>query len=259
MIGEFFDPSEVRKLEKTGKFAEYVAESSKRLRKFVDNANKKWGSGAIQGQDPESLVRFITSGSGTWMTPAGKKASAAISKIKYVKNMTAKHPEAFARLQNDFTEQLHQSIINPKTQQIDPSKIVKWTRDADNIKIVKEMMGAKYVKDLQSIAEVSVILGKPMKELAAEQAARGWIQSVRAAVAPPLTARGRAFTAGVTFYGAAGKKRLARAVLDPKTIAQVAELAEHSHITRQVAEKAMSLGYMLPGSGDPIPGIGAEE
>ncbi len=259
MLSEFFTPDEIQKMRYTGTLAERVEASAKELDKFVENANKKWGSGALKGQDPENLVRFITSDTGSFMTSTGQQSKTAISKIRYVRNMVKKHPAAWARLQNDFRQNVYDTITDPKTGLIDVNKIVKWTGDGRNAAIVAEVMGSKYLDDLVTIAETAKILSKPMKQLNAEQQARGWIQSVRAAIAPPLTARGRAFTAGITFYNVASQKKLAKAVLDPTNIAEVAKLAQHSTMTRRVAEKAVSLGFMLPGQGDPIPGVGAEE
>ena len=242
----FFTSAEINGFKKTGKFAEKVAKQTKQLEAFVKKANTKWGSGSIAKVDPEGLSKFITDRGGSWATPAGRGVQERISKIKYVKNMTANHPRAWESVQNDFKQQIRNDIIDAKTGLIAPNKIAKWVSDAENAKVVKEVMGDRYLKDLGSINEVIKIINKKENRIVGSQAAKATIQAIRAGVAPPLTKRGRALTAMITFGNKDAQKRAADAILDGATMRKTADLIEHSANTRRFYEKAFSLGYALP-------------
>lgn len=246
----FFTKAELNSFKKTGKFADRVAETAKRLEKFKNRANAKWGSGVLSKVDPEGITKFVTDESGSWATPKGYGVQERLSKIQFVKNMTSDHPAAWRQVQTDFKQQIRADILDPKTGRVKPDSLAKWVSDSENAKVVNEVLGSKYLRDLTSINKVVKIINKKEHRVTASEERKGLIQAFRAAFAPPLTRRGRAFTAAVTFDNAISQKRLADAILDETTIRKVADLAEHSAHTRRFFEKAFSLGFAIPDEGE---------
>ena len=116
----------------------------------------------------------------------------------------------------------------------------------NDLGIVKEVLGSKYLKNLNSINEAVKILNKKENRLVSSQAVKATIQAVRAGVAPPLTQRGRLLTAILTLHNKEAQKRAADSLLDEVAMKNVAELLEHSAHTRRFFEKAFSLGFAIP-------------
>ncbi len=245
-LSNFFTPAELKSLEKTGKLSEKVAKQTKQMESFVKKANDKWGMGAISKVDPRGLTKFITGKGGSWATPSGKGVQERVSKIKYVKNMTANNPAAWRRIQNDFKKTVRDDIFDAKTGLIKPTAIAKWVSDSENAKVLKEVLGTSYYKDLGSINDAVKIINKKENRLTDTVSTKAAIQAVRAGFAPPLTQRGRILTAMVTLNNSEAQKRAADALLSEVTMKKTANLLKHSTLNRRILEKAVSLGYMLP-------------
>jgi antitoxin (DNA-binding transcriptional repressor) of toxin-antitoxin stability system len=243
----FFTGAEIKAMQSTGGLAKKVASQTERLKKFVDKANKKWGSGSLSRVDPEGLTKFITGGGGGWTTPIGKGVQTRISKIKYVKNITAEHPSAWRGLQNDFKANIRNTIIDPQTGNLNAGKLADMVGDSDHVKVIKEMLGTKYYEDLKVISEALSIVSKSEIRMAGSQGMKASIQAVRAGAAPPLTKRGRVLTTLVTFNNKSAQKRAADALLSNTSMRETAELLSHDPWTRRFMEKSFSLGYGMPG------------
>lgn len=254
-LGEFFTDAEIKAYKESGKFAEKVADQADRLEKFKTKANK-WGSGSLATADPDGLVSFVTGKSGSWNKPysvAGKpvKTSDTINKIKYVKNVTANHPAAWKRFQMDYKKHIHNDILEKqskgeKFRRINPTKLANYVSDTNNANIIKEVLGNKYYRDLNTINKTIQMINKSPKRLGTDEDRTIIVQMIRAAGAPPLTRRGRAFTAALTWDTKRSHQHIADAILDERTMRKVANLAEHQAHTRQFFEKAFSLGFALP-------------
>lgn len=240
-----FSKSEINALKKTGSLSETIAEQTKKFEGFKHRAEKLWGSGKLSKIDPERLVKFVTDSNGSWVTARGEGVQDRVKKIKFVKNITKKYPGAWQNFKNDFTSQLKADLVtDSRTGRINPKKISDWVSNDSKARIIKEVMGKPYYDDLVTLNKVTQMLNKPMDKLAANEANRGWVQTIRAGAAPPLTQRGRALTALLTFGSTEGHKRTADAILDQGAMKEIATLAEHSAWTRQFFEKAASLGYL---------------
>ena len=240
-----FSKAEINSLKKTGSLSQKVERQSMRLKAFKKKAETLWGSGKLSKIDPDNLVKFVTSSDGSWITASGQGVQDRLKKIKFVRNVTRGYPGAWQDFQNKFTSRLRSDLVtDARTGRINPKKIATWISGDNESRMIKEIMGKRYYDDLVKVNKVIQMLNKPMSKLAANEANRGWIQTVRAGVAPPLTKRGRGFTALLTFGSAEGHRRTADALLNQNTIRDVAELAEHNAWTRQFFEKAASLGYL---------------
>lgn len=244
-LEKVFSKKEMAGFLKTGNLHEKVAAQTKRLDQFTKQAKDKWGAGVLSKLDPQSLNKFITGNTGSWITPQGKGVQFNVSKIKFVKNLTKNDPGAWQAFKNDFKKSLQKDLTNVESGKIDSKKLSEWISPGNKDTVV-EVMGEGYFNDLIKINKVVKMLNKPLKKLAVEESRLAWVQSVRAGVAPPLTRRGRAFTALLLFDKKAHHKATIDALLDPKTIREVAQLSEHDIVTRRVMEKAFSLGLGLP-------------
>lgn len=249
VLSKFFSKEEIAGFKGTGTLAKKVEDQVARLQKFKSIANNKWGSGALQKVDPEGLVRFITNKSGSWATPSGRGVQEVISKVKYVKNITKDNPAAWQGLQNSFRTNIKESILEISGEnagRINPKKLSEWVTRPENARVIKEVLGEDYYKNLSKINAVAQLLSKQAKHLGVSEERMAILQSLRAGIAPPLTRRGRAFTAAVIFDNKRSHAAMADAILDENKIKKVANLAEHDVITRRIAEKAFSLGFMIP-------------
>lgn len=245
-LDKFFNKKELEGFRQTGKLSEKVNSQVKKLSDFKHKAQDLWGSGKLSRIDPDSLVEFVTDSEGSWITAKGQGVQNTIKKIKFVKNITKEYPGAWQRFQNDFTAQLKKRLVTDhRTGRINPNNLASWIEDTGKSDTIKQVMGKQYYDDLVTVNKMIRMLNKPMDKLAANEAAKGWVQTIRAGAAPPLTARGRALTAILTFGSNEGHKRTADALLDQNLMRQTAELAEHSAWTRQFFEKAASIGYIL--------------
>ncbi len=240
-----YTDSQIKGFKRTGEFQKKIAEDRKKFDKFVTNANTKWGSGKLKNLDPRNLVKFVTNDDGSWITQKGQGVQAAISKIKSVKNMVKGNPGAWQTFQNDFKLSLKNELTDPKTGRINHSKLLEWT-NAKNKDTVIEVMGKNYYDDLVKIEKVVRMLNKKFVSLSKDEGQRAWIQAIRATAAPPLSKKGRAFTAAIIFRGKKAHEATLKALLDQKTMREVVKLSEHDTVTRRVMEKAYSLGLGLP-------------
>ena len=243
---EFYSEKEIKSFKNTGELYKKAEKQAKDFEIFKKRAQEKYGAGVLSRIDPENMVKFVTGNSGSWITAADKGVQNSINKIKFVKNMTNEYPGAWQSFKNDFSLSLKNDLVDAKTGRINETKIANWVNDSGKSKIIKEVMGEEYYKNLSTIHGMVKILNKPMTTLAKSEASRGIIQAVRAGIAPPLTSRGRAFTALLLFNNSKGHKATAEALLDNRKLKEVAALAEHDVITRRIAEKAVSLGFGIP-------------
>ena len=257
ILNKFFDEKEIASFKRTGQLAEKVADQGKRLDRFMTAANNKWGAGALSSKDPEGMINFITDKSGSWQAlptatragaTGGRKVEERLSKIRYVKNMTKSHPAAWQTVQNDFKQKLQNDIIDAASGDINSNKLAKWVSESQNSKVVEEVMGKSYLNDLSRINKVVQMLEMTTKTLKRDETTKAGIQGIRAAIAPPLTRRGRAFTAALTWDSGRSHKVMANAILDERTMREVAEFSKQNPFTRRFVEKAFSLGFMLPES-----------
>lgn len=246
LLGRFFDNNEITNIKRTGQFAEKVEKQMAKLENFKKAANKRWGSGTLSSTDPEGLVKFVTGSSGGWERVAWReKIKEPISKIRYVKNITQEHPAAWQTFTNDFKQSIKNDIFNPKKSRIDASKISNWVDDPVKSKVIIEALGDKYYKDLSTINKVVQMMERKGTALAEDESKGILKQMLRATLFAPLTREGRGFTAALKFQGASAHRAIANAILDEKSMRKVAELAKHNRMSRQVAEKAFSLGFAL--------------
>jgi hypothetical protein len=247
VLSEFFTDRELKTFAKTPILGKKVAEQAAKLKKFkADSAH--WGVGKIASTDTNGLVKFITGDAKGWKKPGRytPDVQGSLSKIKYVKNRLASYPEALQSLENDFKSYIRKDVMNPKTGTIDANAMLKWVSDKGNAETIKSMLGADYFNNLVKINNATQVMNSTMSRLAGEETAQGIIQSIRAAGAPPLTRRGRAFTAILTFNSNRAHRIMADIMLDDKKIADLAKIAEHKKLTRETAELAASLGFVVP-------------
>lgn len=257
-LKQFFTDQEVKSFKGTGDFAkkllygrklasgQFKPGQVKRLETMKKKINDKFGSGALSKVDPENMVKFITKEGGSWATPAGRGVQARISKIQAVRNITKEYPAAWDRVKNDFKRHIKNDILDNKTGNIKPEAIARWVKDSENARVVEEVLGSKYLRDLDTVNKAIQMIHKSETRLVKSQAEKAAIQVVRAGAAPPLTKRGRALTAALTFKNKEAQRRMVNSLLDDHTLREVAELLTHKPGTRQFAEKAFSLGFALP-------------
>ena len=241
VLEQFFTKGELSALEKSGSLAEKVLKQSEQLKKIVASANK-FGRGKLKSLDPESLVKFATNNSGSFAKPSGQGVQTSISKIKHIKGMTKNYPAAWKSFQDEFSTQLRKSAVDIKTGGVSQAGFNKIINEQE--REIIEIMGRPYFNNLVKINKAVQVLGKKEIKLVRDEARQGIIQTIRAGVAPPLTRRGRAFTAATIFDSKRAHKVIADSLLNPNKIQKIAELSEHNIITREVAELAVSLGLI---------------
>jgi len=241
-----FSNQEIKQFGKTGRLAEKVAKQKDQLKRFKDRVNNRWPSGKLASTSPRDMTKFITGGSGTWKTPGGVNVKNKLDKISTVRNFTRDEPAAWQTIKNGFKKGIHDDVIDLNTGNINPGKLSSWVEDANNAEVIKSVMGLKYYNDMMSLNKVVKMINTSSRSLTGDESFKSIIQGVRAAVAPPLTRRGRAFTAALTWDSARSHKVMADAILNEKSIADVAELGEHSALTRQFFEKMASVGFNIP-------------
>ena len=242
VLKRFFEPTDIAKFKQTGKLAELVKKQDAQMTRILRNADSKFGRGKLKSLDPDKVVDFVTNNTGSFATPSGRGIQVSLNKIKYVKGITKSQPEVWRRFQSDYSDALRKSLMDPEKGFVNPKAI----SDAVNKKgdVIAEVMGPKYLDDLRKVNKVIQILDRTPKLLTTSEARAGIIQVIRSGAAPPLTRRGRAFTAAVIFDTKRAHDVIAKALLDPSTMGQVAKLAEHSTLNREAIELAVSLGII---------------
>lgn len=243
VLSKFFTDTELKSIQKTANFAVLVKKQIAQEERIIKNAATKWGRGKLTSLDPDDLVNFVTNKTGSFTKPSGNQGvQVPLNKIRYVKNITKNHPGAWQKFKEEFSTSLRKSAVDPETGHIKPATISEWVNEQGDE--IAEIMGPVYLKNLRSINKVAQILKAKPKLLAAPELQRTAIQLIRGTMAPPLTPKGRLFTAALMFREKQTHKRIADALLDPATMKQVAELAEHKRFTREAAELAVSLGFI---------------
>lgn len=243
ILKRFFTEADIQKFKQTGDLAEKVAKQTAQLDRIINVAAKKWGKGKLKSLDPDRMVDFVTNNSGSFITPTGRGVQTATNKIQYLKNVTKDYPGAWRQFQSEFSNSLRRDVLDNKTGMINPTKIANAVNN--NEAVIKEMMGEQYYKNLQSINEVVQLINKSPKPLSSSEFRAGVVQAIRSIAAPPLTRRGRAFTAANIFDTKRAHDVMANALLEPETMKKVAKLAEHKTFNREMAELAASLGILM--------------
>jgi len=237
-----FKAKELDKWAETGGLAKKVADQSDRLKKLIHNANKTWGKGKLKSMDSNGLVKFVTNDTGSFSTPSGLGVQSMVKKIDYVKNITKNYPAAWESFKTEYSTGVRNAVFDIKNKKVDYAKLNKVITEQGSA--IEKVMGKQYLNDLKSINEVSRILSKPLKSLSGSEQTAGIIQIARGAIAPPLTRRGRAFTAAIIFERKSAHDAMAKAFLNPTAMHEIAKLSHHSKITRETAELAVSLGLI---------------
>jgi len=243
VLSKFFSKAELSSFKKTGQLADVVRKQTNQLKRIIKNADSVWGKGKLKSLDPNNLVKFVTNESGSWSRVFGLGGiQSSMKKIQYVKKITKNHPAAWREFQSDFAHGVRSKVLDPKTGNVNFTQINKLVDSSANQ--IVEIMGKQYYKNLVSISEMSKLLNKVPKSLSGNEFEKGVIQVLRGSVAPPLTRKGRMFTAALMF----NKKRyhavLSDAMLDPAKMAKIASLAEHKRLPREAIELAVSLGFI---------------
>jgi len=242
VLSKFFDESELNRFRKVGGLSETVEKQSKQLERIIATANKKWGRGKMKSLDPDALVKFVTNDSGSFIKPLDEGVQTAVNKIKYVKNMTKNYPGAWSSFKEEFGTSLRNDLLDNKTGFINPTKMAKLVKERESV--IKEIMGDEYYNNLSVINEVVQLTARKPQVLSGSETVSGIKQIFRSAVAPPLTRRGRAFTAVVIFDNKRAHDVMAEALLNPESMKTVAKLAEHNTLTREALELAASVGII---------------
>lgn len=238
----FFSKEELDQFAKTGGLAVKVKKQTEQYQRILKNVASKYGRGKLTSLDPDNLVKFVTNNTGSFSTPTGRGVQTAASKIRTVKGITKNYPGAWKAFQDEYSSTLRKELVHPETGFIKPQAISDMVNK--NPDIVKEMMGEQYLKDLSSINKVSQILAREPVSLSGDEFRAGVIQAIRSGAAPPLTRRGRAFTAAVIFDTKRAHDVMAKGLLNPETMHKIAELSKHNRITRETVELAASLGMI---------------
>lgn len=243
MLTRFFSENEIKNLSKTGDLAVLVRKQVNQMKRVVREANDIWGKGKLKSLDPEELVRFVTNSNAGWarvFNLGGIQSS--VQKIKYVKNITKNYPAAWREFQDDFLSGIRKQMLDVKTGKVDLGKIS--TMVENNAEQIIEIAGKDYYKNLVTINNAKKLFDKAIKKLGPSEAEAGIIQAIRGGIAPPLTRKGRVFTALLIFNKKSHHKTLADIMLDPGSMQRLASLAEHNGTKRQALELATSLGFI---------------
>jgi len=242
VLGQFFTKQELGNIKQTGNLAMTVKKQIAQYNQIINGAAKKFGRGKLTSLDPENLVKFVTGKSGSFSSPTGRGVEATISKIRYVKNITKNHPGAWGEFQKEYSTSLRKTVVDPDSGFIKPKAISDWINSQSDE--ITEVMGPEYAKNIRSINKVTQLLKEKPISLGGDETRAGIIQAIRSGAAPPLTRRGRAFTAAVIFDNKRAHDVIAKALLDPTTMKKVAKLAEHKTLNREAIELAVSLGII---------------
>jgi len=245
VLKHFFEPDEMAKMKKLGGLGEVVKKQQDQISNILKTVNKS-GIGKLRSLDPEELIDFVAGKTGKFYKPLGKgefkEVSAPISKVRYLKNKLKNQPEAWAQYKNAYAKRIRNSVVSNKGLTDYEAITTLLKKEGDSI---KETLGQKYFDNLQTVAEVGRIAAIKGKKLSDDEAYKLVIQAIRGTkIAPPLSERGRRFTASLVYGNKKAHEIIAESLLDPKKISEVAELAKHSKFTRQTAELAASLGFI---------------
>lgn len=241
-LNQFFSKSEIDELRRTGNLAIIVKKQKDQLKNVIKVADSKFGRGKLTSIDPDNLVKFVTNDSGSFSKPLRDGVQTAVSKIKYVKNITANYPGAFETFKNKYAADLRHTLVDHKTGFINPIKLSSYINE--HSPVIKEIMGEEYLSNLIKIRNASMLLNKELVTLSEPEIKSIILQGLRATIAPPLTREGRTLTGVVLFDTARAHKALAHGLLDPQWMKSAAKLTEHKRITRETVELAASLGLI---------------
>lgn len=241
-LSQFFTKEEIAGFRKTGGLSILVKKQTKQLESIISNARTKFGRGKLLALDPDSMVKFVTNNTGSFVTPLGRGVQTATNKIKYLKGVTKNYPGAWKGFQDEFSSSLKRDLIHPESGQINSAAISKMISERGGV--IKEIMGDEYLKNLKTISDTSQILARTAKSLTKDERDAVIKQVIRGTAAPPLSKKGRIFTALLIFDRKKAHDVVAKALLDPIEIRKVAQLAEHKRLTRETLEIAASLGLM---------------
>jgi hypothetical protein len=242
LLKKLFTKQELREVVKLGKLGTVVFKQDKQIKRILKNAEKDWGRGKLSSLDPEKIVDFVTNNSSVIAKPTKSGAiQVAEKKVKWLKNSLREHPAAWRGVQQEYAQRIKTDII--KDGLLQPKQLNKLL---ENKAVLREMFGPSYVKSLETIMEAGKLVNQNFTRLSGNELLDAAVQFIRGtSFAPPLSQRGRRFTAALLLYRKVNHEKIAEALLNPKEIEKIAELATHSTITRETLELAASLGMQF--------------
>lgn len=242
VLGEFFTSGELAQIKKTGDLAQVVKKQTAQMKNIIKKVDKQWGSGKLKSLDPDNVLKFITNDAGGFIRPSGAPVQVSINKINFIKKSLKNHPGAWQNLQKEYSTSLHSRLIDTQSGRVLPKKIADMV--VKDEKQIRAIMGDQYYKNLVSISKAAQIIARKPKSIGEVTETISGIKQTIRIFAAPLTPRGRAFTAVDIFRTKAGHDAVAKGLLDPSSMKEVAKVAEHGRMTREVAELAASLGLL---------------
>lgn len=240
VVSEFFTKAEIVGFKRRGDFALKIEKQIEKLASFKKTAKARFGTAALAKTDSRSLVKNIT-GDSTLFTLGAKERKDAVTKIKYLKNMYADHPQAWSQFKNDYNKKVSESLMDSDGL-VKSSKLDNLVNDSKLMEIAAEINGKNYVKNLKTMNEMNKILNNKAKTLMADERMQVIVQAMRGAYFAPLSRRGRVFSAYLTWDSNATKRVMADALLDDSVMAKIAELSKSKKWSREFFEKSAVLG-----------------
>ena len=240
MLDLYFTEAEIKSFRRTGDLAERVAEQRIILEKYKKDS-KKFARGQLEDVSPQGMYKFLKGDKGWKDEVAEYGVKDAVSKIKFVRNMTRNNKAAFERVQNDYRADIRSRIYDAETGRIKQKQFANILHKEKDI--IVEMLGRKAFEDLKKVSRVLTLAARKPAQSSQSLSERSAIKALQV-YAAPLSPRGRAFSAGILFTRKAQQKAIADAILDERKIGEIAKIAEHSKLTRQTLEKAYYLGLL---------------
>ena len=238
-LKRFFSSSERKEISRLGGLGSVVAKQDKQMVRILREARSKWGKGKLASLDPEKIVDFVSNNSSVIVKPSGAALQVSTKKISWLKNNISK--QNWRGFQREYASRIKSQILNDGLLQ--PKKLEKILETKD---VLSAVFGPTYVKNLITIHESAKIVNQGFSRLSGSEFFDAIQQFVRGTeIAPPLSQRGRRFTAGLLFARKVNHERIAEALLDDKLIKDIAVLSTHNTITRETMELSASLGLIF--------------
>lgn len=215
-------------IDRVGGLAGVVRNQIERHQKMVKELKKSF-PGKIENLDPEQIVEYV-------LSPKFTGRSFKLRKI------LQKDPEVLQAIQHQIRTRLRNDIT--KNGEYSHEALEKILGSRNQVKNLEMLLDSSYVKGLRMLSRATKMIQSKSGLRGGEIEPTGNVfkSVVRAVFAPPLTQRGRAFTASNQARKSAAVNALGEALQSKEAMEKFVELAKPNLKLRRVVQILSSLG-----------------
>jgi len=227
---DLFFPGQTNQIQNIGGLAGVIKKQRKQRTDMLERINKMFSS-QLQGFDPDTIIGFALN----------KQNSGKTMKLRVLLNGD---PEALVAVQAGVARKIREAMIDPTNGEFSSARLGRLFTETGEANL-RHMMGSKYVNDLKTLKGALDQMQKKSGLTGMLEENSNTFQNIfRWFVAPPLSPRGRGFSATQGWRRERAIEVLGDALVSETALKKLIESRFHKPMTRISIELAASIGAL---------------